>query len=138
MEARPLEWEFGRREKNSYSQLLSHANSDLVLRIGFPYSHSEAPDSIKIAGQNNSPFKGDEKLELLAAIDTLRHSRYDSIAKKYLKLQVKVNCAVCAKKIIGWSWICKCQALLDQTCYKNSNVCPECGGSLVGDFHIND
>lgn len=135
MEARPAEWEFGKRCSISgdwgYEQLLTHTPTKLTLYLRFNYSKDIQPCEIKFHYSGQANLVGKEKSSLISAVDRLRHSRFNVIATNYLKLQLKAECACCKEKLNGWAWVCKCQAILDQECYTKANICPSCGGTLV-------
>jgi len=132
MDQRPREWEFSARGKQfPYAQTLAHTKTDLKFTLCYHNSHSPYPDKIQAQSSGQVAFRGQEKNVLLCAVERLRHSRFDAVASQFLKLETRIVCCACKDKIIGWGWVCKCQSVLDQTCYQNSNICPDCGGTLV-------
>jgi len=135
MDNRPLEWEFSDRGAYyPYKQTLHHTKTNLKFELCYS-NHSDAhPTSVRVKQEGQARFRNREENYLLAAIERLRHNRFNAVATKYLKLENKIICCGCEKKILGWSWVCKCQSALDQNCYQEANVCPDCGGSLVGDI----
>lgn len=135
MDHRPLEWEFSDRDVHyPYRQTLHHTKTDLKFQLRYRNETGPYPDSIRIKQTDQATFRGREKKWLLAAVERLRHNRFDAVATKYLKLENKIICCKCQEKVLGWGWICKCQSALDQNCYQEANVCPDCGGSLIGDI----
>lgn len=132
MDHRPLEWEFSERSaRYPYDQTLHHTKTDLKFELKYYESYDACPISIRAKQTGQATFRDREKKELLAAVERLRHNRFNAVATQYLKLENKIICCKCKEKILGWSWICKCQSALDQNCYQEANVCPDCGGSLV-------
>lgn len=132
MDNRPLEWEFSSREAyHPYNQILTHAKTELKFELTYRNSSDPYPNTIRAYYSGQATFRNKEKKWLLAAIERLRHNRFSAVASKYLKLENKIICSKCEKKILGWSWICKCQSALDQNCYQETNVCPDCGGPLI-------
>lgn len=137
MQHRPAEWEFSKRSSDysNWHQIASHKKSGVNIRLNFKYSQSTVPESVQF-WHVGSPSKitGREKTLLIDALHQLQFDRINQLATKHLKLDNVIKCCDCKKKIVGWAWICKCQSALDQDCYGKDNVCPDCGGSLVGGF----
>lgn len=139
MQFRPLEWDFSARVSTGgyynpqWDQIVHHRLSGLGLKLRYNNEHDTAPAEVKFDSDGQVKLVGQERSLLISAVETLRHSRFNAVAAQYLKLEIKINCGVCKKKINGWSWVCKCQCILDQDCHSNANVCPDCGGTLVSE-----
>ena len=136
MKHRPTEWEFTKKSiDGSWNQVASHKKSKVKIRLNFSFSNDIVPKSIQFWHVGSSDrLTGREKTLLIEALRQLQFDRINGLATKLLKLDNVVKCCDCKEKIIGWAWICKCQSALDQICYGKDNVCPDCGGSLVGGF----
>jgi hypothetical protein len=137
MQHRPTEWDFTKRSSDFgyWSQEANHKKSGVSIRLNYDSQKSTAPSLIQFWHVGSlSEIIGRERSLLIDALGQLQFARINQIATKHLKLDNLIKCCDCGEKIIGWAWVCKCQSALDQGCYGKDNVCPDCGGSLVGGF----
>jgi hypothetical protein len=134
MRSRPKEWAVENLEYggSSWQRIAKHDKSGIRLCVKYSYKWSTSPDSISFFHKGAHPkLDKTESLVLIKAFKRLQIDRINALATTYLKLENPVVCGKCDKKIKGWAWICKCQTALHQDCYTETNVCPDCGGTLV-------